>query len=657
MIRKLMVVLLGASICLMGLGSPLFAQPADNYYATPKAYEEATGKTIEKFSEAPMLKVMVAAGELPPVEQRLPEEPLVVKPFEEIGQYGGTLRGHGVGTNWSGQGILSTRLQGGTLLKLMPDLITVAPNVAKGWDLSEDYKTLTVYLRKGMKWSDGVPFTADDILFWYEDDFLNEKLTPVAPIAWAPAGNIVKVTKIDDYTVQFQWPVPYPFIVTKLSDYIYFCSPKHYLSKFHIDYNPKANELAKEEGYDNWWTCFAGKKDWFQFHNTDLPVLYPWVLKEIDTAGNKYFTRNPYYWKIDTAGNQLPYIDELRRTLVSNVEVVKLKTIAGEFSMAAQLLSLEDYPLYKTNEEKGDYHVMLWQQPWGSAAAFWFNLYHEDPVLGKIFQDIRFRQAMSLAIDRDEINEALFFGKATPRQAVPAIPGVRFYEDWMGNYYAEYEPEKANKLLDEMGLKWDKNHQYRLRSDGKPLAITVEYVEVEGPKGKICEIVKEFWEAVGVKTAVKEQSGELYDLHANSGLFDVVLWHLAESVEQTMISNVIRLYPPHSHNLKFTKGWYNWYYKIGTEESRIEPPENVKRCFELIDKWQLSLPGSDEYVRLGKEWLTIIVNNLWMVGTVGNAPTPVIIKNNLRNTPKDGKWTSDYHFFWPYQGDQWFFEK
>jgi len=346
-----------------------------------------------------------------------------------------------------------------------------------------------------MKWSDGVPFTADDFLFWYNDIILNDELTPVKPKTWSPGGELVKVEKLNDWTVRFRFVTPYPSIIDILACGNDPFAPRHYFKKYHIKYNPKANEIAKKEGYDFWWQCF-------NFHNlggrkqkgVNLPCLKPWTLSKGDSHGNLYYKRNPYYWKIDTAGNQLPYIDRQTNILVSNVEVMNLKVINGEFDNAAIHLHLKNFPLYKDGEKRGNYHVMLWPKSWGSDICFTFNETHKDPVLRKIFSDLKFRQAMSLAINRDEINEILFFGKATPRQAT-APPDTSFYEDWMGKYYIEYDPKGANKLLDEMGLKWDKNHQYRLRPDGKTLAITIEYFEGVGgePIGKCCELVKEYW--------------------------------------------------------------------------------------------------------------------------------------------------------------------
>jgi len=436
-------------------------------------------------------------------------------------------------------------------------------------------------------------------------------------------------------------------------------APKHFLKKWHINYNPEANELAKEEKYDYWWQCFG-------FHNPDniqarpdtgFPVLDPWVLEKIASDGSRYFVRNPYYYKIDTAGNQLPYIDEQARILIQNIEIIQLKAIAGELSYAGVDLSLKNYPLYKKNEKKGDYHVILAEEPCGANLVYALNLTHKDPVLRKLFNDIRFRQAASLAINRDEINETLYFGKAVPRQAT-TDPGCSFYEDWMGDYYAEYDPVKANKLLDEMGLKWDKKHQYRLRLDGKPLAITIDYVQMQGPRGEGCELVKEYWEKIGLKVAVKECQRSFFEQRGKANEHDVANWKLDISTEFNMrTSDCMRFRPPAAPaNPWYAVEWWNWYNTNG--KTGEEPPELIKKLYKLTEEWLTTLPGTEKYLKLGKEILSINVKNLFLIGTVGMAPKPVIIKNNLRNTPRTQlKFIWDYRFWMPYQADQWFFKK
>ncbi len=408
-------------------------------WATLDQYEQETGNQILEFSESPALRARAEAGELPAVEKRLPAEPLVIKPLDEIGMYGGDIRVPAVDPV---QALVAHAAASQHLLKLAPDLTTVVPNIAKGWQFSDDYSMLTLFLRKGMRWSDGNVFTADDIVFWYDDIILNEKLTANTPKWFAPGGEPAKLEKVDDYTVRIQFAVPYPPIMNRFSDGNDIFVPKHFLKQYHIKYNPQAEKIAREESYDSWWQAF-------NFHSEltsrvrqelDLPTLNTWALESISPEQEVY-VRNPYFWKIDVAGNQLPYVDRQIVVFVGNVEVVKLKTIAGEFSFAAQLLHLNDYPLYKEGEQKGGYRVMLWQNPLGSNVGFGFNPTHKDPVLRELFNDIRFKRAISLSINRGEINQVHFQGRGTSRQATTP-PDATFYEDWMGEYWGVKPFEK-----------------------------------------------------------------------------------------------------------------------------------------------------------------------------------------------------------------------
>ena len=438
-------------------------------YATLADYEQATGNSISTFSEAPMLAAMVAAGELPPLQERLPEEPLVVQPLATIGRYGGNLIGAANYPTYGADDVWSARIQG--LLKPSMDLSTVVPNAAKAWQVSDDLSNVTVHLRRGMKWSDGQPFTADDILFWYDDYLGNDEINPVKPKMWSPGGELMRVEKLDDLTVRYRFAAPFPggtvllAAVPRDGNWTTF-APRHYLEQFHISYNPEANDLAKAAGHDNWhqllrshWGLEIQSRE-----DVDLPSIDSWVLDEVDAAGNKYFTRNPYYWKIDTAGNQLPYIDEQTRQLFDSMETIHLQVINGDLSYAAFHSVLNNYPLYKSNEGEGGYRVLLWNSLRGAEQTFYWNQTSKDPVLREIFNDIRFRQATSLAINRAEINDSLFFGRAVPRQAT-VNPGNELFEPWMADHYAEYDPDRANELLDEMGLEWDANGEYRLRPE------------------------------------------------------------------------------------------------------------------------------------------------------------------------------------------------
>jgi len=308
MIRKSMVVLLITGICLLG-AIPALAQ---RQYATLEEYEKVTGKKITKLSEAPILRTKVAAGELPPVEERLPKEPMVVEPIEEIGQYGGNLRTACLGT--ADVATIYVPFLTEPLVRWDRTGTVVIPNVAKKWSISKDARTYTFYLRKGMKWSDGTPLTADDILFWYKDIALNKELTPVFYSWLTTGGEPVEVKKIDDYTVQFRFSQTNVLFLKNVAfqgsmPWSNMITPKHYLKQFHPNYVPKEKliTMTKEAGFDHWFQLFLDKKDYVQ--NSAYPVITAWQSTG-SMAGRTLHTlkRNPYYWKVDPHGNQLPYL-------------------------------------------------------------------------------------------------------------------------------------------------------------------------------------------------------------------------------------------------------------------------------------------------------------------------------------------------------------
>jgi len=658
--RKLTVILLSVAIALLGLTTISVAKDPQAYcWSTLQEYEKATGNKIEKFNEAPMLKTKVATGELPPVEERLPEEPLVIEPYEEIGQYGGRLHVFSVGPTFSD--ITHPRMVG-----LIEETNEGKPyaNIAKGWDVSEDKTTYTIYLRKGTKWSDGMPFTADDIVFWYEDVLQNKELTPTISGWWKADGKLMDLEKIDDYTVRIRFAKPRAWFINLLQYWgtMWWAfgngTPKHYLKKWHIKYNPKANELAKEEDFEYWWQAFNQHRNVGDFTQQDLntPCLSPWVLKEI-TPDYRLFERNPYFWGVDPEGNQLPYIDEVLCQIVSDIEVYNMKVATGQADIACMYLTLENYPFYKANEEKGNYRVYLWKNPRGSDEAFCFNLNHKDPVLRKIFQDVRFRRAMSLAIDREDVNDSVFFGRGVVRQAAPN-PDTSYYKEEWGKAYVEYDPEKANQLLDEMGLKWDKDHQYRLRPDGKTLTITIDVTKTDSPTESVAELVKEYWEKVGVKTEVNMRERSFYQTRLAAAEHDVCVWH----VDRT---NEVRAYVPRMNKLlqeayaefglAYAPKWAQWNVTDGKEGE--EPPEDWKRFYKLVDEW-FAATSHEEYVQLAQQIFDfLILKKLVVIGTVAFTPYPVIIKNTLGNFPEKAWTTDDVGFFRSIKPPQWFFKK
>ena len=617
MVHKLTVMVLVGVFCLLGITSALAVT----------------------YNEAPMLRVKVAAGELPPVEERLPEEPKVVEPVEEIGQYGGTLHTFAI-NNLPWQDLTESPEVGSAWLLEMTMDGEIVPDLAKGYELSDDAKSLTLYLRKGAKWSDGYPFTADDVVFMFEDLHWNDKVE-----TWNVVQAVRRVKKIDDYTVRFEMDEPFPGILVTLvtwmgSEWISF-QPKHYLKKWHTKYNPDANELAKKEGFDNWWECFHYHHWYAPATDINKPTMMPWRFEQFtDTV--KVFERNPYFYQVDKEGNQLPYVDRIIST-ISNVEVYQMKVIAGEADVAVTQTLVENYPLYKENEEKGGYRVAKVPGIAASTGTFFLNQNHPDPFLRGIFQDVRFRQALSLAINREEINNMVFFGLGVPTQAT-ALPSCTYFKEEWARAYAQYNPEEANRLLDEVGLTGRDKDGFRTGPDGKSILLLVERTEVWKIPVTIFELVEEYWKDVGLKVRIKTLSHALFDERC-AALDHVIVAHpFVTTGEVANYAGPGRGLPGN----KWCPAWAAWLSAdeaVRTGRQKLEdfkdgklpgeePPEEIKQVNQWARQRGSTRFGSKEYRELSVKIYDFIAENLYSIGTVGLVPQLYIAKKDIGNIPK-----------------------
>ena len=470
--------------------------------------------------EAPELAELVKLGKLPPVEERLPDAPLVVEPVEEIGRYGGTLNRTYFGTSdaagWE-------RLTREPLIGWDREYVQLRPNVARAWEVLEDGRVFVFHLRKGMKWSDGTPFTADDILFWYEDIILNKELNPVPPSLWSFKGELLQVEKIDDYTVKISFSEPYGWFPYQLAEFGNIYAPKHYLKQFHINYadQEELERQTREAGFSTWNQLFTDKNS--AFNNPDYPVITAW---KVDARPSARFvaSRNPYYWKVDPEGNQLPYIDRVSQQLISDTELMVMKAISGEIDFQIRHFHNRwlDFPLLMQNAESGKYRVLLWNSDYAGAAVLYFNLNTKNPVLRPLFNDSRFRRALSLAIDRDEINELVFLGAGAPQQPF-LTPGSPAYDESTARRYTEYDPARANELLDEIGLTQRDSAGYRLSPDGQPIVINIEVRSgVSQEQVTTAELFADYWSKVGIRAVVKAGEKPL-ETRKEAGEHDVMM--------------------------------------------------------------------------------------------------------------------------------------
>ena len=454
-------------------------------FATPAEYQSKTGLTIPPYTEAPMLAAMVAAGELPPVEDRISEDPLVLLPLSEVKQVGRyTEKFSMVDKGWIGIAH-SNHAMG---MSNPYNFSHAYPQVFKSATPSDGARVWTFELRRGMMWSDGEPFTTEDVRFWFEDDASNRELNPnVFENLVQKDGTSGRQNIIDEYTFQYVFDFPYLmaeniFDLMALSTYL----PAHYLKQFHPDYNENLDALVKESGFNTWTELFRNKEDrWEQKNNIDKPVLTPW--RVIVPIPNKtvIFERNPYYWAVDVAGQQLPYFDTVQLETGVDLEVAKLKALNGEVDWFSNE-GVAMFPVAKEQERQGKIRVTRHGHSGTNGGLLEFNLTSDDPVLGPIFRNRDFRFGVSHAINREQIIKLEYYGLTTPQQSCWSEVSP-FHDANLCNTAIEYDPDMASELLDKAGLSERDEDGYRLGPDGNRLEINM--VMMAGDHEAAAEIV------------------------------------------------------------------------------------------------------------------------------------------------------------------------
>jgi peptide/nickel transport system substrate-binding protein len=620
-------------------------------YAGQAEIEEvvAAGVTLT-FTDNPLFAPEVSAGTLPAVAERLPEQPLVILPYEDCGTYGGTLEGTSRAPTSGTSDILSWRQA--VLVRIADDLKTIVPNVARSWTWNDDYSAITFELREGHKWSNGEPFTAADVVFFFEDIIQNKELSPETTTEW---GVNPHARAIDDTHVEISFDEPFPGFLTYMAtsgSYFSTFAPRHFFEKFMPKYNPNANADAQAAGFEDWTKWFT---NYYQKWHDDatvsaaaleVPTLEAHVVELVPDTQQRVFKANPYYFKVDSAGQQLPYIDRVHERFL-NADLQALAILNGEIDFKAQGNELPNYPTFKENEARGNYKVLL---PAGSiGASLAFNITHIDPKLRAVYGDLRFRQAVSLAINRQEMNEVMYFGLGTPSQAMPADLSFEQPEDHA--YMIEYDPDKANALLDEMGMARGADG-FRTFPDGTPFTILWEYSS-QFANAEFVKLMSDYLKAVGLNVNAKELTSEATRENAKAGKSDINMeWDVP--YEPTLIANV-DLYIPYYSDISplFGVKWRQWYQTSGAEGE--EPPDWARQLFDLAREWKTLLPGTERYVEVGRELIRINQENMTLIGTIGELPKPVVVGNDLRNlAPNLGTVHFNFGYMYPYRPDQWY---
>lgn len=560
------------------------------FYTLLVALLALIGSTVASqgmYNESPVLASMVEAGDLPPVEERLPVTPRVIDHSEEIGQYGGDMRMGFVGNN-PGWGGLWYVTGWENLVSWEHDFSGVAPNIAESWEVSDDVREYTFHLREGMRWSDGAPFTADDIVFYIEDVLFNEEISPGGPTAdWLPGDGAedFRIEKIDDYTVKFIFANPYGTFLYTIPQWngrhiTWF--PKHYLSQFHADYNPDGIDalIAESDGVEDWVGLFnqkaSGPTDDTNnyFNNLDRPLLFPWVPTSI-LGGSTEMTmeRNPYYFKVDAEGNQLPYIDqvigvsfqddEARNLAMANGDIDYIKDVAGREFFFDALDSGAPILISFKNDEAGNTN------------SIHFNLNVQDPVLSELFNDINFRIGMSHAINREEIIEIVHQGQGTPSQVAP-LESSPLYNERLATQYLAYDVDLANEYLDMVIPERDADG-YRLGPDGERVSFVFSIPNSEAWQGNwvsVGELTVGYWEAVGVDALLDAVAAEIMTERREQNNYEATMYTGEGGAGITPILQE-RYYAPGDYDSLFGVSWFYWWANA-QEAVTIEPPQDIQ---------------------------------------------------------------------------------
>ena len=655
------IIVAAASLTAFGLGGAHAACPtvADAQGLTGQwpeqvEIEDATAKGVKlTYTQNPIFDKDVEAGKLPRVDQRLPEQPLIVLPYEACGVYGGTLNGLARAPESGTSDILSWRQV--SLVRISDDRKTIVPNVARSWTWADDYKSITFELRKGHKWSDGAPFTADDVVFFFQDIVNNKEISPDATTEW---GVGVQAEKIDETHVKLSFAEPFPGLLTYMAtsgSYFTPFAPKHHFSKYMPAYNPNADAEAKAAGFENWVKEFDAYYDKWKdaetltAHALTVPTLESHVLAVEPDTQHRVFKANPYYFKVDSSGQQLPYIDNQYERFL-NADLQMLSILNGEVDYKAQGVGLPDYPTVKEKEASGRYTVKLPSGSIGPVLAF--NITHNDPKLRAVYSDLRFRQAISHAINRQEINDVLYFGLGKPSQALPAE--VSFVTEADINYLTQYDVAKANALLDEMGMKKGADGM-RMHPDGSNFTVLWEYSS-QFATPEFVKLMSDYLKAVGLNVNAKELTSAATRENAKAETSDINMeWDVP--FEPTLVAD-ISLYAPYYSETSplFGVKWKQW--AISNGASGEEPPAWVKRMFEITKEWKTVVPGSDRYMELGRELVKLNLDNLTIVGTIGLLPKPIIVSNRLKNVKEDlGTVHYNFGYSYAFRADQWYIQE
>ena len=594
---------------------------------------------IAEFSQSPILD----GKGLPPVAERLPDDPAVATPLGPNGVYGGTA--HITFTEW----LTFPNVE--PPIRISADMRTFLPNLAERWEVSEDGRRITLWLRPGIKWSDGVPLTSDDFLFVFNDLFLNKEYAPVTE------RNVVggRAVKVDDLTFYYQFEQPHPLFVNLLAQYGNFLvAPKHYYGNFHPTYVPRETlrDRIGEAGLNSWMEYIGETRRGRIEQSAEVPTLDAHRMVSRTPQLIRY-ERNPYYFKIDPKGRQLPYIDAVESQDVSNKELLTAMTSTGQLDFSSYEMRTQDIPLLKLGERTGAIKVHVWKRLHSSDVVIQPNFNYADERLRALYWDVRFRRALSVAINRDEMNQIIYFGRGTPRQ-VTAHPTSVFYQPEFATAYAQYDPGRARAWFDEIGLQDVNGDGLREYPDGSQLSITLEFIDWETPKAITLELVAAYWRDVGIDLRLKVVDSGLQSARAQAGEMQMTVWH-ADRVTDILLPLQPDWWVPRraGADMAMWNQWARWHQTGG--ELGEEPPPIMRQLQGWSEEMRTTMDPARR-VALGRKILATHAENVWNFGTVGLAPHPVVVSSRLHGVPADGVWGWDIRWTMASEPSTWYLD-
>jgi peptide/nickel transport system substrate-binding protein len=592
-----------------------------------------------ELKETQSLAAEVASGALPPVANRVPAEPALAE-LETIGRPGGELRMLMASPK-------DTRLMvvyGYARLVSYTPALAIIPDMLEGVDV-EGGRIFTLHLRAAHKWSDGQPFTAEDFRYWFEDVASNKQLSTAGlPAALLPNRQPPTFTILDERTIRYSWPIPNPLFLPALAgpDPLFIYCPAHYLKQFHVKYADKEtlDALVKKAGSRTWASLHSKMDVMYRNDNPDLPSLEPWILKTSLPADRIVFERNPYYYRVDGAGHQLPYIDRVVFN-IANSRIIAAKTGAGESDLQARYLSFDDYTFLKANEEANGYKVFLWRTGPGSQLALYPNLNVDDPEWRRLMRDVRFRRALSLGINRHEINQVIYFGLAIEGQNT-VLPESPLYRREYRSAWADFDVNEANRLLDIIGLDFGSDGLRHL-PDGRPADIVVEDSGESTDKSDVLELIRDSWRQLGIRLFSRPSQLTLFRRRVFSGQTLMSLDKGIENALATPDMSPWELAPTTQQQLE----WPKWGQYAETNQTAGEPPDlpEAMGLKDLYGGW-LGAAASGKHAEVWHEMLRIWADQVFSIGLVAGVQQPVVVNAELRNVPEDGmyNWDPGAHF-------------